>query len=241
MRGGCDRRTGVPQSGCKTNRLSDDDVNDDYTPPTAGTDAFHCPNPSCGVYAHQVWGTPVSNMDSGGSRNIDGLRVSYCSRCNGYALWLNHNMLYPAVSAAPPASADTPEDVALDYGEARDIVSRSPRAACALLRLALQKLMPHLGEGGKDLNRDIGALVKKGLPELLQQALDGLRVIGNNAVHPGEIDLKDDSETALALFHILNTIVDVMITQPKRVENVYSKIPGTVKDAIARRDSTEPS
>ena len=49
-----------------------------------------------------------------------------------------------------------------------------------------------MGEKGKDINTDIGNLVKKGLPIKVQESLDILRVIGNEAVHPGQLDLKDD-------------------------------------------------
>ena len=94
-----------------------------------------------------------------------------------------------------------------------------------------------LGEGGKDLNKDIGSLVKKGLPLKIQQALDAVRVIGNNAVHPGELDLRDDIATANALFDLLNMIVSVMITQPKQVEAVYEKIPAGAREQIERRDT----
>ncbi len=133
-----------------------------------------------------------------------------------------------------------PEDVKEDYEEARLVVEVSPRSAAALLRLALQKLMKHLGESGKNLNDDIANLVKKGLPEKIQKALDAVRVIGNNAVHPGELDLRDDKETALALFDLLNMIVEVMITQPKKVNEIYDKLPKGAKEAIEKRDSKQP-
>jgi len=146
-------------------------------------------------------------------------------------------MICPAGSAVPMPEPDMPDDVQSDYLEARDIANRSPRGGAALLRLAMQKLMVALGEGGKDLNKDIGSLVKKGLPLKIQQALDAVRVIGNNAVHPGELDLRDDIATANALFDLLNMIVSVMITQPKQVEAVYEKIPAGAREQIERRDT----
>lgn len=120
--------------------------------------------------------------------------------------------------------------------EARNILNLSPRGAAALLRLAIQKLCKHLGEKGKDLNTDIGNLVK-GLPEKLQKALDSVRVIGNNAVHPGQLDLTDDIETANKLFAFINIICDNQISQHKLINDFYQeKVPQSYKDAIEKRD-----
>jgi len=145
-------------------------------------------------------------------------------------------MVYPGLSIGPLPVEDMPKDVKEDFIEARDIVGASPRAAAALLRLALQKLMPHLEEKGKNLNDDIANLVKKGLPVRIQKALDIVRVIGNNAVHPGELDLRDDAQTAIALFELLNMIVELLITQPKKLTDLYDKIPDSTKEAIRKRD-----
>jgi len=146
-------------------------------------------------------------------------------------------MIYPPASMAPIPSEDMPEDVQADYLEARSIVDNSPRSACALLRLAVQKLMLALGENGRDLNEDIKNLIKKGLSTKIQRALDSVRIIGNEAVHPGTLDLKDDVPTASAIFGLVNMIVEVMITQPKEVDDIYSKLPESKKVEIARRDS----
>jgi len=210
-----------------------------YTAPGFRLSAFHCPH--CEVYAHQNWFgigrfNLVGEIRISFEAYIEGLYASVCSRCKNYALWHGTEMIYPLSSNAPLPSTDMPKTVKEDFDEARKIVNASPRAAAALLRLALQKLMIHLGEKGKDLNDDIGSLVEKGLPAKIQKALDSVRVIGNNAVHPGEIDLKDDMHTAIALFELTNMIVDVMITQPKKVEEVYSKIPESAKEAIKKRN-----
>jgi hypothetical protein len=98
--------------------------------------------------------------------------------------------------------------------------------------------MPALGEAGKNINDDIGALVSKGLPIEIQQALDFCRVVGNNAVHPGEIDLNDTPEVAHSLFSMINFIVEDRISRPKRVADLYSKLPEGARTAIAKRDST---
>lgn len=64
-----------------------------------------------------------------------------------------------------------------------------------------------------------------------------MRVIGNESVHPGEMDLKDDRETALALFRIINLIVETEITEPKRLEALYLSLPKSKLDGIANRDA----
>jgi len=73
-----------------------------------------------------------------------------------------------------------------------------------------------IGEKGENINDDIASLVKKGLPPTIQKSLDIVRVTGNNAVHPGEMNLKDDIETAASLCQLINLIADVMIIKPKR-------------------------
>jgi predicted naringenin-chalcone synthase len=131
-----------------------------------------------------------------------------------------------------------PESVKQDYEEARMIAAISPRGACALLRLAVQKLCVDLGGSGKNLNADIGTLVRKGLDPEVQRALDSLRVVGNNAIHPGEMDLRDDVEAAFSLFEILNFIVDNQIAQAKKRAAIFERLPVKAHDAIKTRDET---
>lgn len=60
-------------------------------------------------------------------------------------------------------------------------------------------------------------------------------MIGNNAVHPGQIDLKDDNATALGLFVLLNLIIERNTAVPKRIETLYATLPETALEAIERR------
>ena len=211
---------------------------DNYVEPNF--DGFNCPH--CGAYAHQEWYTYIQagNFHQRGasykSESAQGLALSYCSRCNRYSLWVYEKMVYPKLSIAPLPLGDMPENVKEDYLEARNVLNESPRSAGALLRLALQKLMPHLGESGKNLNTDIGNLVKKGLSVEIQKALDSLRVIGNESVHPGELDLKEDFKTAQALFNLINLIVERMIVEPKKIEEIYKILPENKKEWIKNRD-----
>ena len=88
------------------------------------------------------------------------------------------------------------------------------------------------------MNDDIGMLVKKGLPEIVQKSLDIVRVVGNNAVHPGVVDV-DKPETTGRLFELLNVIVEYMIALPKRISAVYVELPQASLDAISKRDGSE--
>lgn len=145
-------------------------------------------------------------------------------------------MIYPAVAMAAMPSEDLPENCYVDYMEARAIASESPRAAAALLRLTVQKLCKHFGEPGRDINADIGSLVQKGLPKQLQEALDVVRVIGNEAVHPGEIDFEDNPGVAYSLFQLINLIVEKMITEPRQIAEIYQTLPAKKLAGITQRD-----
>lgn len=102
------------------------------------------------------------------------------------------------------------------------ISNKSPRAACALLRLAIDRLCNELGETDRDINKNIGALVAKGLPQSVQKALDIVRVVGNRVLHPGQIVFDvDDNATATMLMHLLNMIVTRMITEPNEIDSLY--------------------
>ena len=156
--------------------------------------------------------------------------------------------LYPLIdSIIPTPHVDLPDELRQDYMEALGVYPISPRAACALLRLLIQKLCKALGGKGEIINKDIAYLVSIGLPDHLQQSLDVIRVVGNNAVHPGQINLDDNPEIAENLFKLTNLIVEEIIGIPKRQETYkqdaaekYQTLPKTTREAIEKRDGKTP-
>lgn len=201
-----------------------------YTAPAVNVSAFNCPH--CNAFASQNW---FNSMTSSGGM-ITGFRIAVCTHCQKPSYWFNTGMVFPNKVTAPLPNADLPDDIKFDFEEARQIAALSPKGAAALLRLVIQKLCIHLGEPGKDLNKDIGSLVKKGLSEKIQKALDIVRVIGNGSVHPGQIDLNDTPDTTAKLFELVNFIADKMITEPKKIDGLYDGLPDSKKDAIQKRD-----
>ena len=163
--------------------------------------------------------------------------VARCYNCQKWSIWVADTMMYPAKKFGAVPSQDLPSGLFAVVDEARGIIDLSPKGAAALLRLAIQMLCVHLEQPGKNLNTDIAALVSQGLNPVVQKSLDVVRVIGNESVHPGEIDLNDDRDTALRLFDLVNVIAEQMITQPKMINELYDKLPESKKKAIEDRDS----
>lgn len=211
-----------------------------YIPPEFQKSAFNCPY--CNVFSQMDWsrlsGQFVERFNSQ-------VYVSLCNHCRDVAYWKaktpsllrEGHLLIPFESTAPLPHEEMPEAVKPDYIEAREVCGASPRAAAALLRLAIQKLCKELGQPGKNINNDIASLVKNGLPVKIQQALDIIRVVGNNSVHPGELNSKDVAEVALPLFELLNKIVEEMIAKPNKLKELFDKLPKGAREAIKTRDS----
>jgi Domain of unknown function (DUF4145) len=130
-----------------------------------------------------------------------------------------------------------PDAIRPEYEEARAVLSSSSRSSAALLRLAIQKICIELGLSGKNLNDDIGELVKQGLSIQVQRSLDIVRVVGNNQVHPGVLDIRDDASMATLLFELVNIIVEDRIARPKHIAALFEKLPETARKQIEERDA----
>jgi Domain of unknown function (DUF4145) len=165
------------------------------------------------------------------------LVFSMCFSCGGFAVWVEDNLIYPLRNSTIIAHEEMPAAIRTDFDEAASIVDKSSRGAAALLRLCIQKLMRVLGEKGKDLNKDIASLVSKGLEVEIQRALDIVRVTGNHAVHPGEIDLDDNKAIAIALFELVNLIVERRIATPQRIDAMFKGLPPAALGQIEKRDA----
>lgn len=217
----------------------------EFFPPVLGKGEYHCPH--CNVYAKQLYAHLCTLTTFGWTSVVDAhLKfnenfppewvATKCQHCSSIALWNGDNMIYPKITIAAPPNSDLSADVQADYREAASVLAESPRAAAALLRLALQKLCVQLGEKGGNINDDIKSMVGKGLNPLVQKSLDALRITGNNAVHPGEIDLSEEPQRVIKLFDLINFIASKMITEPKEIESFYKDLPPDAIRAVERRD-----
>ncbi|WP_144655203.1 DUF4145 domain-containing protein [Achromobacter dolens] len=216
--------------------------------PKYSLQAFNCPH--CFAHAQMNWS--LLYAVNRGTREETELVVARCGVCRDVSIWRDDSrtapedypaadtpptMLWPNVVTAPAPHPYLPDSIRADFEEARQISALSPRAAAALLRLCVQKLCIELKLPGKNINDDIGALVKQGLPIAVQRALDVLRVVGNNAVHPGAMSQDDHASQVTALFGLVNIVVQHMIAQPKEIEAMYALLPQGALKAIENRDA----
>ncbi|WP_294392192.1 hypothetical protein [uncultured Sphingomonas sp.] len=205
---------------------------------------FVCPYPDCRVYAQHYWGSLHDvKRQLGGTvytgRQLKGAEivVAQCGSCKREAVFLDGRLAKPVVGEAPPPVDDMPATILSDYHEAAAILPGSPRAAAALLRLAIHTLLPLLGATRHGMDEQVGQLVGSGtIGVRVQVALDTLRVIGAGAAAPGMIDPRDDAGSAMGLFRLLNYMVEKAITDPKRADEMFALLPQHGKrDPIEQR------
>jgi hypothetical protein len=217
--------------------------------PVLSSSVFRCAHRGCSVPAQHLWSTALNAMVFGdGSfsqkdRTKEGKLVfAQCTNCNQETVFYNGQMVWPRTSTAPAPSADLPQELLRDYEEASAISQMSPRGAAALLRLLIQKLCAHLGTKSQSIDKAIAELVEGGqINKKIQQALDTVRVVGNQAVHPGTLDLRDDASTVLTLFNLVNYVVEKTITEPKEIDAIYNGLPQDKLKGIEDRDKKSAS
>lgn len=208
-------------------------------PPSERSSYYTCPH--CGTLTNQTE-THLYQSVSGSSRSAqvpsNSITLRHCARCGNGCLWYKQKLLYPlndTVTALP--HPDLPDDIRVDVDEARMIMNFSPRSSAALLRLSLEKLCNYLQAEGKTIDDKIRWLVReRRLDPMVQQTLDVVRVVGNEAVHPGVLDLRDDVEVVSVLFGMMNEIVEELITRPQRILKHYQRLPEDKRKAAEEKD-----
>lgn len=215
-----------------------------YYPPVLGQSKFNCP--SCKVYALQkhsglyanAYRAIPSEFDEAvqvfNAYFSDEWATTKCEHCEDMAVWHKGKLLFPCPIFVDPPNEDLDDDIKSDYMEAADVYHRSPRAAAALLRLALQKLCKQLNGKGENINEDIRSFKEKGLSEMVINSMDSLRITGNHAVHPGQLDLKEDKERVAKLFGFINLIAQKLISEPREVNDFYNSLPRKSPDVVKK-------
>ena len=206
-----------------------------FIPPEYKKRSFNCPFciALCGMEWDQLLLQDVT---------YSSYTAATCHSCNFRSIWTfssgEHRMVYPNVVQAEPAHPQMPDQIKEGYEEARQIASLSPRSAAALLRLCIEKLCLVLTEQDKgEINTMIATLVERGLSTKIQRALDTVRVIGNEAVHPGVLDLSDGDTFVIPLFRLINLIIEEQIALPGEIDALFNMLPEAKLKGIEERDA----
>ena len=185
--------------------------------------AFRCLH--CGVVSTHHFGPESTGI--GGLSTSEFFAACKCVNCEKICLWMDKKLIYPDKASVEPPNEDLSEDIKKLYDEAASILHKSSRAAAALLRVALEKLCREQGEENSSLSQNIELLKEKGeIPEEIYEAMTVVRVVGNQAVHPGKIEFESNEtpEIVISLFEVINFIAENMITKKKRAKAIYEKV-----------------
>lgn len=201
--------------------------------------------PLCGTLSDQWWSDlflvlPGYDDEPDTTQKVEGLQTTRCSACQGVSYWFEDRMVHPPQRTGPPAHLDMPPSVGELYREAQEVAGASPRAAAVLLRVALERLLAEAGRDGKNLNDAIAEYIKEGdVPDELQQAMDVVRITGNQAAHPEQLRVDDSVGGTAALFEIVNELVDRLIGFKARMARVYSQLDEEKRAQVERRDGPQ--
>jgi hypothetical protein len=145
-------------------------------------------------------------------------------------------ILYPLIKKEkPPAiGEDIDDDIVSIYNEAYSIIELSPVAACAMLRICIEKIIKRYGKHTFKEGTNIDKVhlnnfienIKSTIPLIIYQTLHIIRIIGNGVIHDGRLMLDDPNENkdmAYELANFIPLIVSELIIRPKYLEELHQK------------------
>jgi hypothetical protein len=152
--------------------------------------------PHCLVEFHDDWyQNPISYYSVFLKKSVI---TSKCPACKKYIVKFRHDtdnidgrvsLVEPTRIGRKPVPSQVPLDISGDYVEACDVLHISPKASAALSRRCLQSILRSQGYKGKDLSKEIDAILaepdpRKAIPSTLREVVDGIRNFGNFSAHP---------------------------------------------------------
>lgn len=138
-------------------------------------------------------------------------------------------IIYPNI---PLIDIDPNEDLTNEqkqlFNEAKDIFDKSPKAAGALLRCVIERILRDKFQGklgqsllGKILNDEE---VKKELGGELIEMCNACKLIGNDAAHSSLIIYEDESKQEVELlFELINAIAEELLSKPRKRQEMLDK------------------
>lgn len=222
---------------------------------------------SCGAFAQQSWESLCYEDPDGGFAQLGtpqelGLpsgswpasaqvwKAALCGGCMHWSIWRNGEMVYPPPRLGSPPHSDMPADARELYVEAAAVASASRRAAAALARATIERLLKSLdpeAPRGFKLDQRIQRIRPK-VSTPLGQLLDVVRVSGNDALHvddqPREIialvlDDAAGAEVVELLLETANDLVDELITRPRTAQELWDKLPAGIREKARSPSGSE--
>jgi hypothetical protein len=190
--------------------------------------AVKCPR--CTAHIHDGW--EAGRFAWQGIQVGALFRLQVCPACKGTIIELREGNEEDWRTVAPSFSTrgfdDTavPANLAGDYREAVAALPVSAKASAALSRRCLQGILSSAGYSGKDLAKQIDALLaeadaSKAIPIALRETVDAIRNFGNFSAHP--IDDKTtlqiiavDSEEAEWCLELVEQMFEHFYVQPAK-------------------------
>lgn len=222
-----------------------------YICPHCGAKTAFCVLPiayATGIVVNEVregWkGKPIGFSITGNVTNIDGgpfIRhqsdrfVTVCLSCDEHVYWENGKIAYPVPKGIAPAR-DMPKEALKEFLEAQSIIALSPRSACVLLRVCLEKLADYVAQTCEVPDYKPEAMLwekikllgeKRGITNDIKEICDACRDTGNEFAHKGKYDLSESDTLELAeiMSDLTNSLVDLWVKPATKVARIRQLIP----------------